>query len=59
MLMPRAGNTREMKSNDPNEKSIHYLSHILTVSQRNWPRIEKEVFAIFYALQKLDQYLYD
>ena len=28
-------------------------------SQTNWPTIEGEAFAIFYALQKLDHYLYD
>ena len=27
-------------------------------SQTNWSTIEKEDFAIFYALQKLDQYLH-
>ena len=41
------------------EKPIYYLSHKLTKSQNNWPTIEKEAFAIFYALQKLDQYLHD
>ena len=48
-----------MKSNEPNENPIHYLSHKLTASQTNWPTIEKEAFAIFYALQKLNQYLHD
>ena len=47
-----------MKPNEPNEKPIHYLSHKLTASQTNWPTIEKEAFAIFYAVQKLDQYLH-
>ena len=47
-----------MASNEPNEKPIHYLSYKLTASQTNWPTIEKEAFAIFYALQKLDQYLH-
>ena len=50
---------KEMKSNEPNKNLIHYLSHKLTVSQTNWPTIEKEDFAILYALQKLDQYLHD
>ena len=48
-----------IKSNEPNEKPIHYLSHKLTVSQTNWPTIEKECFSIFYTLQKLDQFLHD
>ena len=29
-----------MKSNEPKEKPIHYLSHKLTTSQ-NWPTVEK------------------
>ena len=45
----------EMKLNEPNEKAIHYMSHKLTASQTNWSTIEKEAFAVFYALQKLDQ----
>ena len=48
-----------MQPNEPNEKPIHDLSHKLTASQTNWPTIEKEAFAIFYALQKLDQHLHD
>ena len=46
-------------STTPCEKPIYYLSHKFTKSQINWPVIEKEAFAIFYALQKLDQYLHD
>ena len=46
-------------STTPCEKPRHYLSHKLTKSPINWPVIEKEAFAIFYALQKLDQYLHD
>ena len=49
----------EMRSNELNEKPIYYLSHKLTASQTNWPTIKKEAFAIFYALQELDQYLHD
>ena len=41
------------------EKPIYYLSHKLTASQTKWLIIEKEAFAIFYALEKLDQYLHD
>ena len=39
------------KSNEPNEKLAYYLSHKCTVSQTNWPTIEKETLAIFYSLQ--------
>ena len=35
------------------------MSHKLTAPQTNWPTIEKEAFAIFYAAQKLDQYVHD
>ena len=51
----------EMKSNEPYEEPINYLSlsHKLTASQTNWPTIGKEAFTFFYALQKLDQYLHD
>ena len=38
------------------EKPIYYLSYKLTTSQTKWLMIEKEAFAIFYALEKLDQY---
>ena len=48
-----------MKSNVSNEKPIHYLSHKLTASQTNWPIIEKEAFAIFYTVQKLNKCLFD
>ena len=41
------------------EKPIYYLSHKLTACQSKWPTIEKEAYAIFYALQKLDQYLHE
>ena len=35
------------------EKPIYYLSHKLT-GQIKWPTIEKEDFAMFYGLEKLD-----
>ena len=41
------------------EKQIYYLSHKLTACQSKWPTIEKEAYAIFYALLKLDQYLHE
>ena len=42
----------EMKSNEPNEKPIHYLSHKLITSLTNWPTIEKEAFGIFMIYKK-------
>ena len=41
------------------EKPIYFLSHKLSDSQRKWSVIEKETFAIHYALQKLDHYLHN
>lgn len=40
------------------ERPIHYLSHQLTDVQRRWATIEKEAYAIIYALTKLRPYLY-
>lgn len=40
------------------EQPIHYLSHKLSDSQRKWPILEKEAYAIYYSLQKLDHYLH-
>ena len=39
------------------EIPIYFLSHQLTKTQQRWSVIEKEVFAIMYALKKLDYYL--
>lgn len=44
---------------DRNEKPIYYLSHKLSATQARWSTIEKEAFAIHYALQKLDHYLHN
>lgn len=40
------------------EKVLHYLSHTLDQTQQNWATIEKEAYAIVYALQKLRPYLW-
>jgi len=40
------------------ERPIHYLSHKLTGSQLNWSTIEKEAYAVVYALKKLHAYLW-
>ena len=42
-----------------NEKPIYYLSHRLSDTQKRWSTIEKEAFAIHFALQKLDHYLHN
>ena len=41
------------------EKPIYYLSYKLMPSQTKLLTIGKEAFAMFYALEKLDQYLHD
>ena len=38
----------------PEEVAIYFLSHRLSETQHRWPVIEKEAFAILYAVQKLD-----
>jgi hypothetical protein len=40
------------------ENSIYFISHKLSDTQSMWSTIEKEAYAIHYALQKLDHYLY-
>jgi len=42
-----------------NEKPLYFLSHKLSDSQTRWSTVEKEAFAIHYALQKLDHYLHN
>ncbi|CAG2220461.1 unnamed protein product [Mytilus edulis] len=41
------------------ERPIYFLSHKLSDTQTRWSTIEKEAFAIHYALQKLNHYLYN
>jgi hypothetical protein len=40
-----------------NEKPIHYLSHRLSSTQQRWSTLEKEAFAIKYALEKFHPYI--
>ena len=47
--LPKAGN----------EKPIYFLSHKLSPSQCKWLVIEKECYAIHFALNKLDHYLHN
>ena len=39
------------------ERVIQYLSHQLNETQRRWPIIEKEAYAIVYSIQKFRHYL--
>ncbi|KAK6173844.1 hypothetical protein SNE40_017230 [Patella caerulea] len=41
------------------ELPVYMLSHTLSNTQSRWSTIEKECYAIHYALQKLDFYLHD
>ena len=45
----------------PKERPMYFLSHKLSPTQTRRPPIECEAYtnAIFYGLQKLDQYLHD
>ena len=45
--------------NTVNEKPVYYLSHKLSPTQTRWSTIEKEAFAIKWALEKLDHYLHN
>ena len=40
------------------EYVVQYVSHQLSTTQRRWATIEKEAYAVVYALQKLRPYLY-
>ena len=42
-----------------NEKAIYYLSHKLSDTQTRWSTIDKEAFAIKWALEKLHHYLHN
>ena len=44
---------------DGDQKPIYYLSHNLSKSQCKWSVVEKEAYAIHFALQKLDYYLHN
>ena len=47
------------QAHEEGEKPIYYLSYKLTACQSKWPMVKKEAYAIFYALQNLDQYLHE
>ena len=42
-----------------NEQPLYFSSHKLSHTQTKWPTIEKECYAIYYALQILDHYLHN
>lgn len=51
--------TQKCDDDKETEKPLYFLSHKLSVTQCKWSTIEKEAFAIHYALQKLDFYLHN
>ena len=46
------------KAEDGTEKVVQYISHALSGTQRRWAVIEKEAYAVVYAIKKLRPYLY-
>ena len=44
--------------NSGTERVIQYVSHSLSRVQRRWATIEKEAYAVVYAISKLCPYLY-
>ena len=40
------------------ERPVHSVSHPLDSTERKWATIEKEAYAVVYALQKLRTYLW-
>ncbi len=47
------------QDSEEGERPIYYLSHHLSQTQQNWPTIEREMYAIIYAITKLRPYLVD
>ena len=45
-------------SDDGVERVIQYISHTLSTTQRKWPTIEKEAYAVVHCIDKLRPYLY-
>jgi hypothetical protein len=48
-----------LSQEDGGDKVIYYLSHKLTQAQQKWPTIEREMYAIIYAISKLRHFLLD
>ena len=46
------------ESDEGVEKVVQYISHILSPTQRNYPVIENEAYAVIYSILKLRPYLY-
>ena len=52
------GGVLSQKDDYGKERVIYYLSHKLSETQRRWSTIEKEAYAVIYALKKLHAYLH-
>lgn len=59
LVQPMDDNDDEVIPGVRKEKPLYYLSHKLSDTQTLWSTVEKEVFAINFALQKLDHYLHN
>ena len=46
------------QTDEGEEVPVYFISHKLSDTQKRWSTIEKEAYAIFYAVQKLDYLLY-
>ena len=57
--MPKCDEGEGTQPGMTNEQPLYFLSHKLKPTQTRWPAIEKECYAIYYALQKLDQYFHN
>lgn len=58
-LVQEVENNNQIEPGVKNKKTIYFLSHKLSETQQRWYAVEKEAFAIHYALQKLDHYLHN
>lgn len=58
-LVQEVENNNQIGPGVKNEKPFFFLSHKLSETQQRWSTVEKEAFAIHYALQKLDHYLHN
>lgn len=59
LVQPMDNDDDEVIPGVRNEKPLYYLSHKLRDTQTRWSTVEKEAFAIHFALQKLYEYLHN
>jgi hypothetical protein len=59
LVQPAYRDEKPILHNVPNERPIYFLSHKLSKRQSKWPIVQKEAYAIYYAVQKLKFYLHN